>query len=236
MKIELQNFFKFFDEKNPKHLAAVDDFERLLLEKAPELLEDDSNWVRIYRARNKTSNDILLDVPWYPQTDNYSLPDSTCNSSACAMYLEFLKPGSLPSGPKGDDAYLKKVLAQGNSTDHTVQTRVLESYGIKSVFKYNLSFADLDAELLAGRPVVLGILHRGPEVAPTGSGHMIICIGKTANGDYYVHDPYGSIYDGYTKAVTNGKGAIYKKSTLERRWTVKNPNDGWGRILDTTKK
>jgi hypothetical protein len=231
MTIELKNFFIYFDKNNPLHLAAVEEFQKALLKKAPEELENYSNWVKTYRDQNNVSNDILLDVPWYPQTDNYSLPDSTCNSSSCAMYLEFLKPGSLPSGPKGDNSYLRKVLAKGDSTDHSVQTKVLESYGINSTFKYNLSFDDLDAELLSGRPVVLGILHHGPESAPTGSGHMIICIGKTASGDYYVHDPYGSIYDGYTKAVTNGKCVIYKKSTLEKRWTVKHPKDGWGRIL-----
>lgn len=236
MQIELRNFFIYFDENNPKHLAAADDFERLLLEKAPELLEDDSNWVRIYRARNKTSNEILLDVPWYPQTDNYRLPDSTCNSSACAMCLEYLKPGSLPSGPKGDDAYLKKVLSQGNSTDHSVQTRVLESYGIKSSFKYNLSFDDLDKELAAGRPVVLGILHKGPEVSPTGSGHMIVCIGKTPDGDYICNDPYGDLYARYTTPVSKGRHVVYKKTTLERRWTVKHPKDGWGRIFELVKK
>lgn len=233
MQIELQNFFKYYDEKNPKHVAAVNDLERLLLEKAPELLEDNSNWVRIYRARNTPPEPkgILLDVPWYPQTDNYALPDSTCNSSACAMCLEYLKPGSLPAGTKGDDAYLRKVLAQGNSTDHGVQTRVLESYGIKSAFRYDLGFDDLDKELKAGRPVVLGILHRGPESAPTGSGHMITCIGKTESGDYVFRDPYGNLYENYVTPVANGRQVVYKKSTLQKRWTIKHSKDGWGRVF-----
>jgi hypothetical protein len=78
------------------------------------------------------------------------------------MCLEFLKPGSLPPGPKGDDAYLRRVLAVGKSTDNSVQTRVLQGYGLNSVFRFNLDFSDLDAELAAGRPIVLGILHRGP--------------------------------------------------------------------------
>jgi hypothetical protein len=237
MQIELQNFFKYFDEKNPKHVAAVDDLERLLLEKAPELLEDNSNWVRIYRTRNTPPEQkgILLDVKFYPQTDNYALPDSTCNSSACAMFLEYFKPNSLPSGTKGDDAYLRKVLALGNSTDHSVQTRVLESYGVKSTFRYDFGFDDLDRELEAGRPVVLGILHRGPESAPTGSGHMIICIGKTESGDYYMHDPYGNLYENYVTPVENGRKVVYRKSTLEKRWTVKHPKDGWCRVLDSIK-
>ena len=233
MKIELHNFFRYYNHELPKHRAAVDDLIRVLEEKAPEILDDNANWVRICRASVETPkpSGILLNVPWYPQTDNYAFPDSTCNSSSCAMCLEFLKPGSLPTGPKGDDAYLRKVLAIGDSTDHGVQTRVLQSYGLRSEFKYNMGFAELDRELEAGRPVVIGFLHRGPESAPSGSGHMIVVIGKDAKGDYWVRDPYGSIHDGYSGPVTNGRQVIYSRKILEKRWTVKHPNDGWGRIF-----
>ena len=233
MKINLHNFFKFYDENNPKHVAAVEQLEVDLEKKSPDLIEDEANWVRIYRTPNTSPkpSGILLNVPWYPQTDNYSLPDSTCNSSACAMALEFLKPGSLPSGPKGDDAYLRKVLALGSSTDHSVQTRVLQSYGVNSVFRYDLSFDDLDRELTAGRPVVIGILHRGPESAPRGGGHIICCIGKIDDNNYAFNDPYGDLYSGYTTAVSKGKGVVYSRRTLERRWTVNGPKDGWGRIV-----
>jgi predicted chitinase len=211
---------------------------RVLEQKAPELLEDNANWVRIYRAPDEVAkpSGILLNVPWFPQTDNFTLPDSTCNSSACAMCLEFLKPGSLPPGPRGDDAYLRKVLAIGSSTDHGVQTRVLRSYGVESVFRYDMTFADLDKELEAGRPVVIGFLHRGPESAPTGSGHMIVIRGKTDKGDYVANDPYGDLADGYSGPVVNGRGVVYSRRTLEKRWTVKHPADGWGRVFDPVKK
>jgi hypothetical protein len=235
MKIQLHNFFRFYDPKNINHVAAVSELFKILGEKSPELLEDNSNWVKIYRngvSATPNSQGIFLNVPWYPQTDNYTLPDSTCNSSCSAMCLEFLKPGSLPAGPKGDDAYLRKVLAVGKSTDHGVQTRVLQSYGVKSQFRYDLSFADLDKELSAGRPVVLGILHRGPTSNPTrNSGHMICCIGKNDKGDYIINDPYGSLHDGYTKAVINGKGVVYSKAELSKRWTADGPKSGWGRIF-----
>jgi hypothetical protein len=235
MKIQLHNFFKFYDSKNINHVAAVSELFKILSEKSPELLEDNSNWVRIYRngvSATPNSQGIFLNVPWYPQTDNYTLPDSTCNSSCSAMCLEFLKPGSLPAGPKGDDAYLRKVLAVGKSIDHGVQTRVLQSYGVKSQFRYDLSFADLDKELSAGRPVVLGILHRGPTSNPTrNTGHMIVCIGKNDKGDYIINDPYGSLHDGYTKAVINGKGVVYSRAELSKRWTADGTKSGWGRIF-----
>jgi hypothetical protein len=228
MQIDLNNFFIHFDSKNPKHVAAVDQLEKDLLLKANDLMQDEANWVRIFRTKEEAPKSNILVVPYYPQTDNYTQPDRTCNSSACAMCLEFLKPGTL-IGAKGDDAYLKKVIAIGDSTDHAVQTRVLESYGVKSNFSYNLSFSDIDKSLSDAKPVVIGILHRGPLSAPTG-GHMLVVIGKTSSGDYVVNDPYGSLNDGYTGSVTNGKGAVYKRSDLSRRWCP-GGNDGWGRIF-----
>jgi hypothetical protein len=229
-KIDLHNFFKHFDEKNPKHVAAVEQLEKDLTDSP--LLDDTSNWVKIFRTQLEKPKSSILNVPFYPQTDNYRDANRTCNSSSCAMCLEYFKPGTL-KGEKGDDAYVQKVFSIGDTTDHMVQTRVLSSYGIKSNFSYSLSFADLDRELAAGRPVVIGILHRGSLSAPTG-GHMVVVIGKTPSGDYVVNDPYGSLNDGYTGAVSNGKGAVYRRSDLARRWCPAG-NDGWGRTFEAKK-
>jgi len=228
MRVDLHNFFKHYDENNPKHVAAVEQLEVDLEDSS--LLDDSSNWVKIYRTKSTVSG--VLPVPFYPQTDNYRDANRTCNSSACAMCLEYFKPGTL-KGSKGDDAYVQKVFSIGDTTDHLVQTKVLASYGIKSSFSYGLTFADLDRELADDRPVVIGILHRGPLSNPTG-GHMVVVIGKTSSGDYIVNDPYGSLNDGYTGAVTNGKGAVYKRNDLSRRWCPKG-NDGWGRLFDVKK-
>ena len=231
MQINLHNFFKHYDENNPKHVAAVEQFERDLLLKSQELMQDEANWVRIFRTKPEKPKTNILDVPFFPQTDNYRDADRTCNSSACAMCLEYFKPGTL-KGSKGDDAYVQKVFAIGDTTDHSVQTKVLASYGVKSEFRYNLGFADLDRELSAGRPVVIGILHRGTLSSPTG-GHMLCVIGKSPDGKSYIcNDPYGDLNDGYTGAVTNGKGAVYKKSDLQYRWLENNKDKtGWGRIF-----
>lgn len=230
MQIDLHNFFKNYDENNPKHVNAVQLLETTLAQKLPEVLDDSDNWVRTYRTRQEVPTAITLNVPFYPQTDNYRDPSRTCNSSACAMCLEYFKPGTL-KGPKGDDAYVRSVFAIGDTTDHSVQTRVLASYGVKSTFSYNLSFAALDKELENKRPVVIGILHRGSLSAPTG-GHMLCVIGKTADGrGYIVNDPYGSLNNGYSGPVTDGRGAVYSRAVLEKRWTVDGPTTGWGRTF-----
>jgi GH24 family phage-related lysozyme (muramidase) len=232
MRIDLKNFFKYYDEKLSHHQDAIDELEKALLTAAPELLDDASKWVQTYRNKPEPKPEVaelVLPVPYYPQTDNYTQPERTCNSSACAMALEYFRPGTL-KGPKGDDAYLREVFSVGDSVDHWAQTKVLAEYGVQSEFVYNLCFADLDRELSKKRPVVIGILHRGSLKDPYG-GHIIIVIGKNTNGDYIVHDPYGDLYDGYTGNVYKGKSAVYEKSVLEARWTVEGPMSGWGRIF-----
>ena len=233
MKIELKNFFKYYDENLAHHREAIDLLEGVLEKKLPELLEDTSEWVEVYRNKPEPKPepaDIVLPVPYYPQTDNFTQPERTCNSSACAMTLEYFRPGTL-RGPKGDDEYLRTVFSYGDTTSHQVQTKALEEYGIKSEFHYDLSFDDLDKELAAKRPVVIGILHKGTLENPTG-GHMVVVIGKNKYG-YVCHDPYGDMYDGLYQHSIQWAGLLYmKRHVLEKRWTVDGPSDGWGRIFD----
>jgi putative chitinase len=231
MEIELINFFKFFDEKNPNHLKAVSEFATALSKKAPDELTNKSGWVITYRTPVIKAQPKRV-VPWYPQTDNYTQADRTCNSSSCAMCLEYYLPGSLPSGPKGDDAYLKKVISLGDSTDHNVQTRALTSYGLNSTWLKNLTFEQLETHLETVGPIVAGILHRGPNNNPTkNSGHMIVIHTKLPNGNFVCNDPYGDLNKGYSTSVEDGKNVVYDRKVLAKRWTADGPNTGWGRIF-----
>lgn len=47
MKIDLRNFFKFYDDKNPNHLKAV---QWLNTNLPPQYLDDSSEWVKAYRT------------------------------------------------------------------------------------------------------------------------------------------------------------------------------------------
>lgn len=171
---------------------------------------------------------VKLAVPYFNQVDNYTQAHRTCNSSSCAMCLAFLLPGKI----KGDDDYLRKLIngGYGDTTDHGAQGRLLQSYGLKSTWHTDLGFADLEREIKAGRPVVIGILHRGSLSAPTG-GHMLVVRGVTAKGDFIVNDPYGSVNDGYSGPVTNGNGAVYSRAMLQKRWLPEGAKSGWGRTF-----
>ena len=171
---------------------------------------------------------VDLKVPYWPQTDNFTQSERTCNSSSCAMVLEFFKSDAVTS----DDLYLKKLIdgGYGDTTDHGAQGRLLADYGLKSTWHTKMSIAALETEIRAGRPVVCGILHRGSESAPTG-GHMIVVRGLTSSGDFRVNDPYGSCNDGYSGPVENGNNAIYSRKMMAARWTPDGPNSGWARTF-----
>lgn len=231
MEIDLHNFFKFYDEKNPNHVKGVEELEKVIREKQPEQLQDTAKWVITFRT-SVVKPAPKKEVPFYPQTDNYTLPDSTCNSSSCAMCLKYYLPSSLPDNLRADDVYLRKVLALGKSTDHDVQTRVLKDYGLDSTFLRTLTFAQLDEHLEKTGPIVAGILHRGPNDNPLrNSGHMIVIHTKLPNGDYVCNDPYGDLNSGYTTTVEKGKNVVYTRKVLEKRWTADGPNSGWGRLF-----
>ena len=223
-KILLKNAAKYFSGTK----SQIDAFSFLQDKVSDDVL---NQFAILWRKKSAAPKEINLKVPFFNQLDNYRDAYRTCNSSSCAMCLEYLKPGTLP-GPKGDDAYVKKVFSIGDTTDHSVQTQALRSYGVDSEFYYNLGFADIDKSLAAGKPVVIGILHRGPLSAPRG-GHMIVVRGKNASGDYYINDPYGSLNDSYTGAIENGNNAVYTKHELTYRW-LENGADktGWGRIFN----
>lgn len=168
--------------------------------------------------------EIELKVPYYSQRDNVQDWWRTCNTSSCAMVAEYLKPGCI----KGSDDYylLNYVNKYGDTTDHSAQTAALKALGIDSYFSYQLDYDDLDRELEAGRPVVIGVLHKGPITQPSG-GHMIVVIGKYADG-YIFNDSWG---EGFDYSGSNGKQVKYPYQSLNARWLMDGANTGWGRIF-----
>lgn len=165
-----------------------------------------------------------LPVVCWTQRDNQVQPERTCNSSSHAMFAKFLG-----ANLESDDQYWQIVNKYGDSTDHGAQSAALQEIGITgSTWRTDLTFADIDAQLDREKPVPIGILHRGPENAPTG-GHVILVIGRTPNGDYIVNDPYGSVNDDYQDS-SKGCGEVYSKAMLERRWKP-GGSGGHGRII-----
>jgi hypothetical protein len=162
--------------------------------------------------------------PFWDQLGNYRDPNRTCNCSATAMALKMIGVDIA-----SDDELVERVFKHGDTTDHAnVDWVVNHYYKVKTRFRYDMSFEDLDAELAAGKPVVLGILHKGGLSNPYG-GHMVCCYAKEGP-NYVCHDPYGSLMNAYQGPVTDGKAARYPDWQLQKRWCP-GGSDGWGRVF-----
>ena len=86
MTLDLHNFFKFYDEINSNHVAAVQWLEDNLPDEY--LYNAEGDWIGIFRTKPPTPS--VLEVPYFNQVDNYRDAQRTCNSSSCAMCLAFL--------------------------------------------------------------------------------------------------------------------------------------------------
>lgn len=180
----------------------------------------------------RKSSEINLPVEYFSQRDNYRDADRTCYSSTCAMLLNWLKPDSISN----DDEYIRTVFSIGDTTEAWVQIQALGKYGVQAEFRQDFSWSDVEDLLRNSIPCPIGILHRGPLDAPSGSGHWILAKGITADGKgIYVNDPFGALdLDNGTYKSADGANLVYDKEKLGKRWLVDSPNDGWAvKVLDS---
>ncbi len=132
-----------------------------------------------------------LPVPFFSQLDPSDGPEGwrQCQTSSIAMALAYLGV----RGIADDTDYLAIVRRIGDTTAAETHRRALASLKVPTTFRQNMGVDDAKACLLRRRPVVIGLLHRGPVTRPSGGGHYIILTGFDTRG-WLVHDPYGEIY------------------------------------------
>jgi GH24 family phage-related lysozyme (muramidase) len=171
---------------------------------------------------------ILLRVPYEAQNDNASGTGyRECFSSSAAMVARFFS-----NKVTNDDAYNKIRATYGDTTNAQAQIKALQSLGLTARLRTNCNSAVIDTELKAGRPVMVGWLHKGPVGAPTGGGHWSVVIGATS-GAYIHNDPNGEadmVNGGYVNH-TKGAGIAYSRKNWLRRWEVDGPGTGWAMLV-----
>lgn len=182
-------------------------------------------------------------LPVYPYLQLDSATDQAarmCFSSACAMLVEFLKPGTL-KGPNGDDQYLQTVQRFGDTTKVAAQLAALRHYGVRARMEERADYTLVERQIAAGIPVPAAYIHRGPITRPTGFGHWLTIIGHTS-AHVIVHDPLGEP-DLMSGATLNSKGANLQltRTNFGRRWMVEPigggayrhaPGRGWAIIAE----
>ena len=170
---------------------------------------------------------VLLTVPYEAQNDNASGTGyRECFSSSAAMVARYY--GKITS----DDAYNKFRAKYGDTTDSQAQVNALKALGLNARFITTCTVALLEAELDAGRPVMVGWLHKGPVTAPTGGGHWSVVIGYTPTA--FIHnDPNGeaNLAAGGYANTTKGKAVTYSRANWLKRWLVEGPNSGWALLV-----
>jgi hypothetical protein len=168
-----------------------------------------------------TAGSVLLKVPYFLQHDNASGTGyRECASSSAAMVAAFW------SKVATDDAYNKIRAKYGDTTDVSAQVDALRSLGLDARFRTDGTPAILEAELRAGRPVMVGWLHNGLVSAPSGGGHWSVVIGFDS-ARWAHNDPNGEadmVAGGYVN-TTGGKGVKYSRKNWDRRWMV--DGRGW---------
>jgi GH24 family phage-related lysozyme (muramidase) len=196
----------------------------------PQLQQDkvqDSKPQQSKPQEQQPQQGILLRVPYEAQNDNSSGTGyRECFSSSAAMAARFY--GKVSS----DDAYNKIRAKFGDTTDSQAQVKALQSLGLEARLRTNCNAAFLEAELRAGRPIMVGWLHKGPITAPTGGGHWSVVIGCTSAA--FIHnDPNGEadlINGGYVNH-SKGAGIAYSRKNWLRRWEADGANTGWALLV-----
>lgn len=166
------------------------------------------------------------------QLDNGPTGGRECQTSAIAMCLLFLQ---VP-GIRDDLDYLRIVNRYGDTTDQGAHRRALDELKAPGRFVMNATDEMVRAEILAGRPVAMAGLHKGPLSQPDG-GHWIACYGfDAAAGVWIVNDPYGELdlvsgtWD--RKGGRSGCGQRYSWANWARRWSPEGPGNGWCWLFD----
>lgn len=218
-QINLEDFFSYYRGTKAQQQAVAE-----LAQAMPaSLLQDDSHWVRTFRAKAEPlAANNPLKVQWFSQRDNLSGTGyRECFSSSCAMAANFW--GKIG----GDDAYNEIRSQYGDSTDAQAQVRALRSLGLQADFCMDGTPERLEQLISEGKPVPVGWLHHGP-VPGSGGGHYAVIVGFT-DDDWIVNDPYGDcdLVNGGYPGSHNGEMLRYSRKNWTPRWECDGPGTGW---------
>jgi len=168
----------------------------------------------------------LTGFPYFSQNDNGPNGWRQCQTTSIAMCLAYLGVGNI----RDDLDYLKVVQRYGDTTSQAAHQAALKELGVKARFVTSCSASQLQAEIRAGLPVCMGVLHHGPVSAPSGGGHWIACYGFDAR-NFIVNDPYGELDlvsgQWLRQGGGSGKGLRYSYRNLSPRWQVEGVGTGW---------
>ena len=152
----------------------------------------------------------VLPVPERSQMIEGPHSSRICSPTSVAMVLEF-HGYRFTTREVADGAYDFAHQIYGNWPLNTLNAHRLS--GLPCYVRRGTGLHDLEAEIAAGRPVVIGHRWKEGELsgAPlrTSNGHLIVVVGFTESGDAVVNDPAG---------LPGAVRRVYRRRELQHTW------------------
>lgn len=227
--LALLPFFQFF-RGTPHQLAAVKQLQDSLPQ---ELLDEDAAWFDAWRASGMQQQ--VFGVPYFRQLESSSgYGERECFSAAAAMVAAFHDRAS------SLDLYNAMRAKIGETTSVEVQLETLRLLGLEARFSRNVTSDEIEDEITAGRPVLVGWLHQGnmlrgerPMCNGFGCGHWSVIsgyAGKNSNDpEWIMQDPrgYPEMEKGGHSNPHLGRNVRVRQAAFYQRWQADGPKTGW---------
>lgn len=230
LAFSLLPFFQFFKKGDPHQLAAIAELEKSIDE---VLLTDEAEWFQMWKTSG--IHQEVYGVPYYNQLDSptgYGYRE--CFDSAAAMVAAFHRT------VQSQNAYRKVRRKHGDTTEVHAQVSALKSLGLDAEFRQNVRVEDIEIEIDAGRPLMVGWLHKGdfskgkPACCDTdGSGHWSVIIGYDKD-DFIAMDPMGKpdMEHGGHDTTKSGELIRMSRPAFYQRFLIEGESSGWAIFVD----
>ena len=228
--LSLLPFFQFFKKGDPHQLAAIAELERAI---DKDLLDDEAEWFAMWKTSG--IHQEVYGVPYYNQLESptgYGYRE--CFDAASAMVVAFHR------SVKSQDAYRQVRRKYGDTTEVHAQVSALRSLGLDAEFRKNTRVEDIEIEIDAGRPLMVGWLHKGnltkgkPAVCDNdGCGHWSVIIGYDKD-NFIAMDPMGlpDMEHGGHDTTKSGELIRMSRPAFYQRFLIESEASGWAIFVD----
>ena len=228
--LSLLPFFQFFKKGDPYQLAAIAELEKSIDQ---DLLSDEAEWFETWKASG--IHQEVYGVPYYNQLDSLTgYGYRECFDAASSMIVAF------HHRIKSQGAYRQVRLKFGDTTEVHAQVSALRSLGLDAEFRRDARVEDIEIEIDAGRPIMVGWLHKGditkgnPAVCNSeGCGHWSVIVGY--DKDHFIAmDPMGKPDMDHGGHDTTKSGELIRMSrpAFYQRWSIEGEASGWAVFVD----
>jgi hypothetical protein len=228
--LSLLPFFQFFKKGDPYQLAAIAELEKSIDQ---ELLDDEAEWFQTWKTTGITQE--VYGVPYYSQLDSltgYGFRE--CFDASAAMVAAFYR------AVNSQDAYRQFRRKHGDTTEIHSQVAALRALGLDADFRKNVRVEDIEIEIDAGRPLMVGWLHKGdftkgkPAVCDTeGCGHWSVIVGYNKD-EFIAMDPMGlpDMERGGHNTKRSGELIRMSRPAFYQRFLIEGEASGWAVFVD----